>query len=1004
MIRFLSTVLLAMFAASGAYAQANSLGSTVQKRSDGYTVDLPSYKAAGTYLIGPAFPKAVIGFDLGSAFAGTLYACETTTYAAGTCTAFGTAIDADINSAEFNTTRRYYLLTITTPETGSNVSRLTIFGTFNLGGGGGVLGSGPLSEMLAATAEAGDLWQQTDDDGTADCATGSGAGAALLCQYDGASWIPAGIAGGTDNLGNHTATTAITTAANADLELTPNGTGVVLLGKDLDADGNAITGVGTLQVDDQPIYYVESYYTSNWLTAINDALAACDAAAEVDTNLGKPGIVMLPRGRTVITVTGANTSPLIQLPEVGNDSDDNRYASCELRGWGAVPNQLFGNNKAASFLYFYNPDSMVDDAGGRNVLLLATGYGQVIKDFVLGISGDADTDTDDTTGILLQSTARGAYALGEAGIKDWEISQVHMKSARARTGTAVEMIFALNGRLVNNDINTWETGLLLTTQSGTANNANLVQGNRLSGNTVGIDIPGVLSCQDFYLNGANTIESNTYGIRLRADSTCRVYSFGTHWEQDYTSTPAGVNDVLIESANPHFFSFGDFWDSVFNANAATSALDHIERTVANAATNSPDMVLGGAFRGNEDLIYTYAAGGRIIVNENYTNATLGLPRASDCSASPHSTNGNVCVDSDDESLWVSGAQITGGGSGDITAVSGYTSGAAFTDGVASTGAAVLIMEGTTVDTAEFTISLQDADPSADILWYQPDAATVLTFPTGTRTLATLDGTETFTNKTVGGVTDTNLVDKAAAETISGAWDWTDTGTFDFGGPVTATSFTADPTASPTLTLDDSDSASESSDAVIAAQATDTGAGTEDVDVTISTQVNSTLTARITIDADGSTTIPSLAATNAVLTTPNIGAATGTSLDLGTGTIRGGVCTEYATAATIASGFAAGDMEGCWYFITSGTDTIVLPAITADGQSACFYAVGANVITLDPNASDQIRRSDGTLQTAGVTITSPATAGSFGCFISVNSSGADDEWVLLGANGTWAVGS
>lgn len=125
-----------MFAASFAHA-ADRIGSTVQKRSDGYTVDLPSTKAAGTYVIGEAFPNAVVGFDLGSAFAGTLYACETNTYAAATCTAFSTAINADFVNHEFETTRRWYLLTIGTPETGSNVSRLTIYGSFDLGGGGG---------------------------------------------------------------------------------------------------------------------------------------------------------------------------------------------------------------------------------------------------------------------------------------------------------------------------------------------------------------------------------------------------------------------------------------------------------------------------------------------------------------------------------------------------------------------------------------------------------------------------------------------------------------------------------------------------------------------------------------------------------------------------------------------------------------------------------------------------------------------------------------------------
>lgn len=80
------------------------------------------------------------------------------------------------------------------------------------------------------------------------------------------------------------------------------------------------------------------------------------------------------------------------------------------------------------------------------------------------------------------------------------------------------------------------------------------------------------------------------------------------------------------------------------------------------------------------------------------------------------------------------------------------------------------------------------------------------------------------------------------------------GTLDADGAVTATSFTSDATTTPTITLDDSDSASEANDATITAQATDTGAGTEDVDVAINTQVNSTLTARITIDADGQTQI------------------------------------------------------------------------------------------------------------------------------------------------------
>lgn len=70
-----------------------------------------------------------------------------------------------------------------------------------------------------------------------------------------------------------------------------------------------------------------------------------------------------------------------------------------------------------------------------------------------------------------------------------------------------------------------------------------------------------------------------------------------------------------------------------------------------------------------------------------------------------------------------------------------------------------------------------------------------------------------------------------------------------GAVVGAGGFTATATASPCLSLDDSDSASETTDAQLCAQATDTGDGTEDVDVTINTQVASTLTTRVTIDAD-----------------------------------------------------------------------------------------------------------------------------------------------------------
>ncbi|HUU46893.1 MAG TPA: hypothetical protein VM118_14290, partial [Acidobacteriota bacterium] len=91
------------------------------------------------------------------------------------------------------------------------------------------------------------------------------------------------------------------------------------------------------------------------------------------------------------------------------------------------------------------------------------------------------------------------------------------------------------------------------------------------------------------------------------------------------------------------------------------------------------------------------------------------------------------------------------------------------------------------------------DPS---LAFTSDTITITQAATLTASTTNADfGAVTATS--YGGIVEANLVDKSAAEAISGAWDWTDTGTFDFGGPVTGTSFTADASATPSFTLTDS---------------------------------------------------------------------------------------------------------------------------------------------------------------------------------------------------------
>ena len=379
----------------------------------------------------------------------------------------------------------------------------------------------------------------------------------------------------------------------------------------------------------QPIYYVEDYGTG--LTGINAALAACDAAADATASL--PGIVMLPRGGTTITVTGSNSSPLIQLPEATNGSDDNRYASCELRGWGMVPQQAFANPSAGSFLYFYNPDAMVADGDGRKVLIQFGAYGQILSDFGVGISGDSTTDYDGTTMIYACSTERGAYAACEYGLKSWEINRVSVGSA-STTGVSVglEMIFALNGAIRDSWFTNLRVGYLPTTMAGTASNANDISHNRFAGNDDAILIDGALACQDMYITG-NTIEGNVNGVHLTDDATCHVTMLGNHFEQDSAGTQAGARDVWLEGTGGSVTIIGGYM-----AGDITDA-NHIVFAQAQGSTVPTHVVQGVRFAEEGVANFTAAANTRLIFNEDFSRASPTVPTASagDNDTSPAST-------------------------------------------------------------------------------------------------------------------------------------------------------------------------------------------------------------------------------------------------------------------------------------------------------------------------------------------------------------------------------
>jgi hypothetical protein len=140
-------------------------------------------------------------------------------------------------------------------------------------------------------------------------------------------------------------------------------------------------------------------------------------------------------------------------------------------------------------------------------------------------------------------------------------------------------------------------------------------------------------------------------------------------------------------------------------------------------------------------------------------------------------------------------------------------------------------------------------------------------------------------------------------------------------------------------------------------------------------------------------------TSPTLTTPALGTpsalvvnATNTtgSLDLGAGTIRGGVSVETTTSTTHALGAA----EGQWLFADeTGATEIDIPAL-ASGSSFCVYSATAQVLSIDPNGTEVIVL-DGTTLSAGEMIDSPGAIGDFICLLSNGT-----NWYTLGRSGTW----
>lgn len=696
-------------------------------------------------------------------------------------------------------------------------------------------------------------------------------------------------------------------------------------------------------------FYVEKY-GGKTLTAINAAIDACDDWAQANNT---KGTVILPAGKTTI-VASTSTSPLISMPEKVAVDTTSYNSTCDLKGYGSTKDYDGTGDSVGSSLVVWYP-ALMTATNGIKTVIYAPGHNQILSDFNIVMTGDNGTHVDNAYGIFSASSTAGSRTFGANGIKHAKIDNVVVSSAQVDYGIGFGSIFWLDNTLINSWFSGLEHGYEPITMAATSNNANFIAGNRFSNNTNGIYIDGGLACQDMYLH-RNTIEGNHYGIRMTSTGSCRISSYGTHWEQ--LQANSGVNDVLIEGTLGSFSSFGDFFDSDLAAGG------HIVRTGVQAAGTNDDVVVGANFRDNTAQPFTYAAGAKIQISNATSWARTRLPNSTtlptDCEIGDmymdtDATSGSrlyLCQASD---TWAAVADGVGAASGgdplsiDNVAVVD----ASGVDLISSIGVKITSNTGISPDSATF--DFERSYLLSDNLGMAAEDCVFTRDGTGGGGFL-CEGTATGTTEQL---------------YLFPAVNGSDTTSFIATGN-TAITF-AGPTAARTVTLPDANFTVARTDAA------------------------NTFTGVQTMTSPVFTT-PALGTPSAlVLNASNTSGA----LDLAGGTIQGGVNTVIDAAATIGTLTTAGT-NGDYYLVTTA-GTITLPAITQSGLSVCFQSLAAIALVIDSNASDGIRlpgASSPDTDGDSVDPTTP-TAGDLICFLS-RDNGTSDEWVASGVRGDWAA--
>lgn len=282
-----------------------------------------------------------------------------------------------------------------------------------------------------------------------------------------------------------------------------------------------------------------------------------------------------------------------------------------------------------------------------------------------------------------------------------------------------------------------------------------------------------------------------------------------------------------------------------------------------------------------------------------------------------------------------------------------------------------------------------------------NAADPVVLNTTTKTVEIGDGAGTAAKLEIGGDADevqlsvqghsTQTNDVVVVEDNAGTnlFDIDNSGNGEFAGNVTADAFLSNPSATPNIELEDSDT--DDSDADFRIQVTDDVSNNAVVD--FQTEEAGTLQTYISLAGDDTEIVVS----RAINSTANM---------LTSGTIRGNV--DIIITTTDTDSVSADEMRGSFHIADNATATndvdYSLPTAAA-GLSACFYDNGGGNggVIVDADTGDQILLDGVGIGTADA-VHSPGVAGDgangdYICLLAIDST----TWITLGRSGTWIDG-